>query len=148
VSDAITNKSVSYITPHSSYTYYIMDTMPLILIVEDEKPLQDVYKLILQSHGYETLIAGNGLEALEHLKSTVPTLILLDMNMPKMNGLEFMREFVKLKKPCTVVVLSNMSYSDLIDEVMELGAVEKITKAKTGPAELMGIVSKYSEDRQ
>ena len=121
--------------------------MALVLIVEDEKPLQDVYKLILQSHGYDTLIAGDGLEALEHLKISEPKLILLDINMPKMNGLEFMREFVKLETQCTVVVLSNMSYSDIIDEVMDLGAVEKVTKAKTGPAELVGIVSKYTEDR-
>lgn len=140
-------RSVICLTSLIVYAYYIIDSMSLILIVEDEKPLQDVYKLILQSHGYETLIAGNGVEALEHLKNSKPRLILLDINMPRMNGLEFMKEFVKLKAQSTVVVLSNMSYSDLIDEVMELGAVEKITKAKTGPAELVGIVTKYTKDR-
>ena len=46
--------------------------MSLILIVEDEKPLQDVYKLVLHTHGYEILTANNGLEALDHLKSFDP----------------------------------------------------------------------------
>lgn len=115
-----------------------------ILIVEDEKSLQDVYKLILQTHGYNTLVAGNGLEALEVLKDAQPTLILLDINMPKMNGLEFMKEFIKLDIQSSVVVLSNMSYSEQIEEVIQLGALESITKAKTGPAELLGLVNKYA----
>jgi CheY-like chemotaxis protein len=118
--------------------------VPLILIVEDEKPLQDVYTLILQTHGYETLIAGNGFEALERLKSSKPRLILLDINMPKMNGLEFMKEFVKLNLNVSVVVLSNMSYSDQIEEVLRLGAAESVTKAKTGPAELLALVGKHA----
>jgi CheY-like chemotaxis protein len=114
-----------------------------ILVVEDERSLQDVYKLILQAHGYEVLLAANGLEALEHLKNTKPELILLDINMPKMNGLEFMKQFVRLNMPTTVVVLSNMSSSDQTDEVMRLGAIDTITKAKTGPAELVDLVHKY-----
>lgn len=119
--------------------------MSVVLIVEDEKSLQDVYKLILHTHGYETLIAANGLEALEQLKTTEPHLILLDINMPKMNGLEFMKEFVKLKLKTTVIVLSNMSLSDQIEEAMKLGAVESVTKAKTGPAELLALVGRYAE---
>ena len=118
--------------------------MSLILIVEDEKPLQDVYKLVLHTHGYEILTANNGLEALDHLKSFDPELILLDINMPKMNGIEFMREFIKLKSVSAVIVLSNMSYSEQVDEVMKLGAVDNITKAKTGPAELLALVERHA----
>lgn len=114
-----------------------------VLVVEDEKSLQEVYKLILQSHGYETLLANNGLEALKVLKSSRPSLILLDINMPKMNGLEFMKEFVKLKMQTSVVVLSNMSYSEQIAEVIQLGAHESLTKAMTGPTELVATVKKY-----
>jgi len=99
--------------------------------------------LFFQTHGYDILIASNGLEALEYLKTSHPGLILLDINMPKMNGLEFMKKFVRLNKHITVVVLSNMSSSDQIEEVLRLGAVDSVTKAQAGPAELLGIVNKY-----
>lgn len=60
-----------------------------ILLIDDEVDLQQLVKIALKSHGYEVVTANNGLEGLEVLKNLSPHLIILDMNMPKMGGLEF-----------------------------------------------------------
>lgn len=60
-----------------------------ILIIDDEIDLQELIKLTLRSRGYHVEVACNGIEGLEKLKTVNPSLIILDMNMPKMGGLEF-----------------------------------------------------------
>ncbi|MFC1754595.1 response regulator [Thermoproteota archaeon] len=60
-----------------------------ILLIDDEKDLVDMMTFQLKAKGYEVQIAYNGLEGLEKLKNLKPVLIILDINMPKMSGLEF-----------------------------------------------------------
>lgn len=60
-----------------------------ILILEDEIEIAEAYAKQLTRHGYESVIASNGLEGLELLKDIKPDLILLDLGMPKMDGIEF-----------------------------------------------------------
>ena len=60
-----------------------------ILLIDDEINLQQLMKITLNSRNYHVETANNGLEGLEILKSMKPDLIILDMNMPKMGGLEF-----------------------------------------------------------
>jgi DNA-binding response OmpR family regulator len=60
-----------------------------ILLIDDEIDLQQLLKIALKSRGYEVHTANNGLEGLAKLKSITPDLIILDLNMPKMGGLEF-----------------------------------------------------------
>ena len=65
--------------------------MKRILIVEDEKPLREAFAFLLTQEGYEVELAENGKVALKKLAAFRPDLILLDMLMPVMNGLEFLR---------------------------------------------------------
>ena len=60
-----------------------------ILIVDDDRVATELTKRTLQSNGYEVLTAGDGEEALEALKNKIPDLILLDVQMPKMDGYTF-----------------------------------------------------------
>ena len=60
-----------------------------ILLIDDEINLQQLVKIAIKSKGYHVETANNGLEGLEKLKTLKPDLIILDMNMPKMGGLEF-----------------------------------------------------------
>lgn len=60
-----------------------------ILIIDDEVDLQQLVKIALKSQGYHIETANNGLEGLEKLRNITPHLIILDMNMPKMGGVEF-----------------------------------------------------------
>ena len=64
-----------------------------ILIVEDDADLAEVVQFALESRGFETSLARNGLEALAVVSDRMPSLIILDMMMPIMNGWEFAQEF-------------------------------------------------------
>ncbi len=65
----------------------------LILVVEDDADLAEVVQFALESRGFRTSLAQNGLEALTSISEQMPSLIVLDMMMPVMNGWEFAREF-------------------------------------------------------
>ncbi len=63
--------------------------MPCVLIVEDEPDVREFMEVLLQTQGYETMSAPNGLEALEQMRAHRPCGVLLDLMMPVMNGGEF-----------------------------------------------------------
>jgi CheY-like chemotaxis protein len=63
-----------------------------ILVVDDDRLGTELVKRKLESQGYAILTAINGLQALEHLGSQIPDLIILDVNMPDMNGYSFIQE--------------------------------------------------------
>lgn len=63
-----------------------------ILVIDDDPDLVEIIKTVLSGVGYEVVTAYNGLEGLEQLKSVIPHVIVLDMNMPKMGGISFYHE--------------------------------------------------------
>jgi CheY-like chemotaxis protein len=63
--------------------------MACVLIVEDDPDVREFMELLLQSSGYETMSAPNGLEALAQMRQRRPCVVLLDLMMPVMNGWEF-----------------------------------------------------------
>lgn len=117
--------------------------MKKILIVEDERMLNDAYRLILKRDGYKVFTAFNGEEALEVANKVEPNLILLDLRMPKMNGIEFLKkyELTKLHPKTKVIVFSNLDMQREIDEAYELGAQKYMLKAWASPQELTKLVS-------
>ncbi|MFV0505037.1 MAG: response regulator, partial [Lachnospirales bacterium] len=66
--------------------------MKKILVVDDEKPISDIVKFNLSKEGYEVFTAFDGEEAVEMVNEVEPDLILLDLMLPKMDGLEVCRE--------------------------------------------------------
>ena len=111
--------------------------MAKVLIVEDNDTLNEAYKLILEKDGHDVSTAFNGEEGLEKLKEVSPDLILLDMLMPKMDGLEFLRHFKADKYPkTTIIILSNLNEDEQVEEARKLGAHRYILKANTSPREL------------
>jgi two-component system, OmpR family, response regulator VicR len=116
--------------------------MKKILIVEDEKNLNEAYQMILKQCGYKVYSAYDGQEALDLTKDIEPDLILLDLRMPKMNGIEFLQEFdLGNNHPDTqVIVFSNLDMQKEIDEAFQLGAHKYILKAWASPKELISLV--------
>jgi DNA-binding response OmpR family regulator len=112
--------------------------MAQILIVEDNTTLNEAYELILTHEGHTVQVAHDGLEALEQLKDFTPDLILLDLLMPKLDGIGFLKEYRKLypKSETKIVVLTNLDQDKEITAALQLGAYKYIVKARTSPKQL------------
>jgi two-component system, response regulator YesN len=126
--------------------------MKRILIVEDEKPLREAFAFLLTQEGYEIGLAENGQIALKKLPEFRPDLILLDMLMPVMNGLEFLRlARLPVTFPATkTLLLSNLSDPITLDDAHLYGVTQSVLKADLSPLELASVVKKMvtSEHRE
>jgi DNA-binding response OmpR family regulator len=113
-----------------------------ILVVEDELELSEAYEVILSSAGYTVVMAQDGYDALTILKSFEPDIILLDLRMPRVSGLEFLEQYdVKKAHPgVKVIVFSNLDAQDEINQAYKLGADRYILKAWASPKELLKLV--------
>lgn len=113
-----------------------------ILIVEDEIILLEAYEMVLRSVGYDVTLAHDGKEALEITQDLEPDLILLDLRMPKMSGIEFLQHYQKTANhpEVKIVVFSNLDADNEIQEAYELGAEKYVLKAWASPRELTKMV--------
>lgn len=102
--------------------------MNRILVVDDDQDLRENIMEILKADGFEVWAAGNGEEALQALKETEFNLVLLDMVMPKMGGMEALAQ-IKRRSPATrIIMISAYSTVDNAVEAMKKGADDYITK--------------------
>lgn len=118
--------------------------MAHILVVEDEQSLAEAYKTILKAHGHVVQTAADGQIALELVGKKRPDIILLDMKLPKMSGLEFLRQLhgqTHGNLQTSVIIFSNQEDQSEIDEAYSLGAKRYILKAWASPQHLAKIVS-------
>ncbi|MDO5742019.1 MAG: response regulator YycF [Vagococcus sp.] len=101
--------------------------MKKILVVDDEKPISDIVKFNLSKEGYDVYTAYDGEEAIEQAEEVVPDLILLDLMLPKIDGLEVCRQIRKKHDMPIIMVTAKDSE---IDKVLglELGADDYVTK--------------------
>jgi len=104
--------------------------MKSCLIVDDSKVIRMVARKILQELGFETLEAADGLEALNACKEKLPDAVLLDWNMPVMDGLEYLIELRALPGGDAPVVVFCTTENDIehIQKAIEAGANEYIMK--------------------
>ncbi len=112
--------------------------MANILVIEDNTALNEAYELILTSEGHRVQVAHDGLEGLAKLKKFKPNLILLDLLMPNLDGLGFLKQYRKLyaKSDTKIVVLTNLDQDKEITAALQLGAYKYIVKARTSPKQL------------
>lgn len=115
---------------------------PNILVVEDDLALNDAYKIILSTAGYATRTAFNGEEALALTKQNDPDIIFLDLRMPVMDGIGFLKAYQpKTKhKHVKIIAFSNYDMQREVDEAYQLGAERYVLKAWASPKELIKIV--------
>ncbi|KRN95024.1 response regulator YycF [Pediococcus stilesii] len=101
--------------------------MPKILVVDDEKPISDIVKFNLDKEGYDVVTAYDGEEAIEKVESEKPDLILLDLMLPKIDGLEVARQ-VRAKHNIPIIMVT--AKDSELDKVvgLELGADDYVTK--------------------
>lgn len=116
--------------------------MAKILIVEDDKDLNNAYCIILKSEGHEVVGAFDGKEALAAVESFSPDLILLDLLMPVMGGLEFLQKYDLINKhpEVKVLIFTNMENSPEVTKSYDLGAHRCIIKSWTAPHNLARVI--------
>jgi len=118
--------------------------MKRILICEDEEFLVDAYRTKLAGTDFEVDIARDGDEALEKVDSFQPDLIILDLVMPKRNGLEVLRELKSSEKTnrIKIIIASNIDKSQTLKDAMELGAKEYFIKSSISIHDLIGKIER------
>jgi len=124
--------------------------MANILLVEDDKDLVNAYSMILKNAKHEVRESYDGKDALKTLDSFQPDIILLDLLMPVMGGLEFLQNFKKLpnQEKTKILIFTNMENSPEVNEAYELGANRCIIKAWTAPQNLTKVVDEVLADHE
>jgi len=101
--------------------------MTTILCVEDYKNQRLLYKQELSLEGYEVITAADGKEALERVQERLPDLVVMDINLPRMDGIEAMGKILSLRKDIPIII--NTAYSDYKGKYMTLAAEAYIVKS-------------------
>jgi DNA-binding NtrC family response regulator len=99
-----------------------------VLIVDDERLQRDILQTILEAEGYETAAAANGRQALAAAASTAFEVVLTDLKMPDLNGLELLRELLQIQPGLCVVLMTAHGTIDSAVEAMRRGAFDYLTK--------------------
>ena len=106
--------------------------MRRILVVDDERQITRMLRTALQSAGYEVTIASNGVEALSRLAEQTPELIITDLAMPEMNGVE-LTEAVRRSSEIPILVLSVRDGESMKVRALDAGADDYVTKPFSMP---------------
>lgn len=116
-----------------------------ILVIEDDELIAQIYDRQLRADGYEAKVLHDGKSAVATLASENFDLVLLDIMMPGMNGLDVLRQLKKNSKSAKVpvVMLSNLSEDSTIKEALHLGAVGYLKKIDYLPAQAIAEVKKF-----
>jgi CheY-like chemotaxis protein len=101
--------------------------MNLVLLVEDEANQRLLYRKELEAEGYEVELAADGLQALEKLKARRPDVIVLDISMPNMDGIETLGHV--LSRDNSIPVILHTAYSSYKDNFMTWSADDYVVKS-------------------
>lgn len=114
-----------------------------ILIIEDDVFIRDIYQVKFSQEGFEVIIAENGMEGLKALEKAIPDVILLDIIMPYMDGMETLKRIKKEEnfKNIPIIMLTNISEKEKITESEEFGVKDYLIKSQFTPAEVVGKVN-------
>jgi CheY-like chemotaxis protein len=124
--------------------------MSNILVVDDDASTRTLLELILSSGGHEVTLLNDGREALAYLKTNTPELIVIDVNMPVLDGIEVCSRIKKLPrfKDVPVIVLTSMNDAQTRVRAIDAAASEIVYKPLTGKNFLQTIQGFLKQDQQ
>ncbi|WP_019535721.1 response regulator [Paenibacillus ginsengihumi] len=99
-----------------------------LLIVDDQNGIRILLMEVFSSEGYETYQASNGKLALEIVRNVSPDLVLLDMKIPGMDGLDILKHIKSINPSIKVIMMTAYGELDMIKEATDLGAIMHFTK--------------------
>jgi CheY-like chemotaxis protein len=112
--------------------------MAKILLVDDDQALRQLYTIELTGRQYEVVVGADGDEGIAKAKSEKPDIILLDIMMPKTDGIAALSKIKadEESKKIPVIMLTNFGQENLVQQAFSLGAVDYLLKYKVTPAEM------------
>lgn len=121
-----------------------------LLLVEDDVTLVKMYERKFLSDGYEVSVAYDGLEGLKKATDEKPDLILLDIMLPKLDGLAMFKKLRSLAptQGIPVILLTNFGQDDAVTECFKLGAIDYLVKADVTPQQVVDKVEKFLAERK
>ena len=103
--------------------------MARILVVDDAAFMRMTIQQILESNNHTMVAeAENGVQAIEKFMETKPDVVILDISMPEMNGIETLKRLKILEPEAKIIICSAIGYQDLLAQAIECGAAEFILK--------------------
>lgn len=99
-----------------------------ILIVDDQYGIRILLNEVLQKEGYLTFQAANGVQALDIAKNNRPDLVLLDMKIPGMDGIEILKRMKAHDSTIAVIIMTAYGELDMIQQAKDLGAITHFAK--------------------
>ncbi|OGY23861.1 MAG: hypothetical protein A2Y57_01070 [Candidatus Woykebacteria bacterium RBG_13_40_7b] len=121
------------------------ETKQKILIIEDDFFIRELYEREFRNSGYAVFIASDGAEGLLKIEEEMPDIVLLDLMLPKLNGLDLLKtvkEKEELKK-VPIVILTNVGQEPAIKRGFELGAAGYMVKSAYTPQQVVNEVKTY-----
>lgn len=112
-----------------------MSSPAKVLIVDDETGVRLLLELVFSEEGYQVAAAANGMEALQKVRSFQPDVVIMDIKMPIMDGLETLPRIKALSPPTKVIIITAYLEATTIKQVWERGASEFLYK----PFDIMDI---------
>mgnify|MGYP001187613529 CR=1 FL=1 len=120
-----------------------------VCVVDDEENIREIYKTELTVCGYDVVTAIDGEDGLKIVREQKPDIVLVDIMMPRMDGVELIREIRKdetLRKT-PIVVISNVEDRDIVKKTGDFDVQFYLTKSIVEPKKMVGIVAEVLERR-
>jgi two-component system response regulator PilR (NtrC family) len=119
-----------------------------VLVVDDERSMRELLSIVLRREGYEVFIAEDGAAGLELLKRERVDILITDIRMPNMNGVDLLREAKRISPDIVSIVMTAFATTDTAVEALRLGAADYVTKSKDTAAELRVRVGRELERKR
>jgi CheY-like chemotaxis protein len=126
-----------------------MASQPRVLMVEDHPEIAELYQLKLQLDGYRVAVASNGVSGLQMARSLMPDVILLDVHLPQLDGLQLLSALREDEgtRDLSVVVFSDDDSPNLIQEAERLNVAAYLLKAQLLPSRLSRTIGEVLRNR-
>lgn len=120
--------------------------MKRVLFVEDDAFIRDIASIKLSDNGFEVVVAENGEQARTKLEEELPDIVLLDLDLPDISGLELLKEMKNdpMCKMIPVIIFSNSDEPNIQQQSTDMGAVDFFVKASTDMNDLMESIRKHT----
>ncbi len=125
--------------------------MKKILIAEDDFFIRDIYSKVFSLSGYEVAVAVDGVEALDKIKAEDYDMILLDIMMPRMTGIDVLKNVRSLEEPkksVPIFIITNLGQQNVIEEAFKLGMDGYILKSQVTPQQIVDEINNFFQNKE